>query len=146
MSEDPYYLIPRSHLPEAVRKAAEVTELLQRNPGMSVTEGVKRTGISRSVYYKYKDVVRPFHAAMENQIVTFAFTLFHVSGVLSHVLNLFAQWKANLLTIHQSIPLQGVATVVLTTETRGMTSSLDEVLDELRRVDGVRDVYIVGQE
>lgn len=145
MSEDTYYLIPRSHLPDAIRKAAEVTELIQRNPRMSVTHAVKEIGISRSVFYKYKDVVRPFHSAIANQVVTFAFTLFHVPGVLSNVLNNLAKWQANLLTIHQSIPLQGVATVVLTTETHGMDRSMDEVLAALRRLEGVRDVYVVGQ-
>ncbi|MCL6453766.1 MAG: ACT domain-containing protein [Alicyclobacillus sp.] len=144
--DDPYYLIPRSHLPEAIRRVTEVAELLERNPRLRVTEAVQRVGISRSVYYKYKDVVRPFQSAVRNRVVTLSLTLFHVPGALASVLEAFAQARANLLTVHQSIPLQGLATVVITTETRGMSRSVAELLQALQNLDGVRDAFIVGEE
>ncbi|GMA51489.1 hypothetical protein GCM10025857_28460 [Alicyclobacillus contaminans] len=145
MSEDPFYLIRRSHLPEVVRKTVEVTELLQRHPDWSVSEAVQRVGLSRSAYYKYKDVVRPFHSAVQGHIVTVALTLRHIPGVLSEVLNTLAVRKMNILTINQSLPLQGVATVIVSAETRDMVGDLDSALDQLREVNGVENVTIVGQ-
>jgi chorismate mutase len=145
MPEDPYYLIRRSHLPEVIRKTVEVTELLQRHPDFSVSEAVQQVGISRSSYYKYKDVVRPFYSAVQGHIVTLALTLRHTPGVLSEVLNTLAGRHVNILTINQSLPLQGAATVIVSVETRQMSGDLDSALDDLRRVGGVENVVVVGQ-
>lgn len=145
MSDDPYYLIRRSHLPEVIRKTVEVTELLQQHPELSVMEAVRQVGISRSAYYKYKDVARPFFSAVAGHIVTFALTLRHLPGVLSEVLNLFARCRGNILTINQSLPLQGMATVIVSVETRDMTASVEEVLDQLRDLDGVIQAVVVGE-
>ncbi|MGE5675817.1 MAG: hypothetical protein ACM3XM_18375, partial [Mycobacterium leprae] len=54
-------------------------------------------------------------------------------------------WKANILTINQSLPLQGVATVIVSMETRAMTHNVDELLEELQGVEGVERGIIVGQ-
>jgi chorismate mutase len=145
MPEDPYYLIRRSHLPEVIRKTVEVTELLHRHPDWSVSEAVQQVGISRSAYYKYKDVVRPFYSAVQGHIVTLALTLRHIPGVLSEVLNTLAARHMNILTINQSLPLQGAATVIVSAETREMSGDLDSVMDDLRRVGGVENVVVVGQ-
>jgi chorismate mutase len=145
VSEDPYYLIRRSHLPDIIRKTVEVTERLQQNPGLSVREAVEQVGISRSAYYKYKDVARPFFSAVAGHIVTIALTLRHLPGVLSEVLNLLARYRGNILTINQSLPLQGMATVILSVETREMSAPIDEVLEALRSLHGVQQVLVVGE-
>lgn len=145
MSDDPFYLIRRSHLPEVIRKTVEVTELLQRNKDLNVTEAAERVGMSRSAYYKYKDAVRPFYTAVQGHIVTIALTLHHTPGVLSNVLNTLSSRKANILTINQSLPLQGLATVIISTETQDMTTDLDDVLEELRDAQGVENALVVGQ-
>ncbi|MCY0875800.1 MAG: ACT domain-containing protein [Firmicutes bacterium] len=145
MSDDPYFLIRRSHLPEVIQKTAQVTELLRQDPELSVLEAVHHVGLSRSAYYKYKDVVKPFHAAVSGHIVTLALTLSHERGVLSEVLNLLANLQANILTINQSLPLQGRATVIISIETRDLTSALDDVLEALLSEDGVHQALVVGQ-
>jgi|SRR5579875_1266842 len=144
MSDDPYYLIRGSHLPEVMRKTVEVTELLQRRSDLNVLDAVRQVGISRSAYYKYKDVVKPFYSAVHGQIITIALTLRHVPGVLSEVLNTLSRNQANILTIDQSLPLQGLANVIISTETRDMPG-IDTVLDFLRNIEGVEQVRLVGQ-
>lgn len=145
MSDDPFYLIRRSHLPEVMRKTTEVTELLQQHKGLSVFEAAKQVGISRSAYYKYKDAVKPFYSAVQGHIVTLAFTLRHERGVLSEVLNTMALWRANILTINQSLPLQGLANVIVSLETRDLTLAVEELLDVLRDVAGVEGVQVVAE-
>lgn len=145
MSEDPYYLVRRSHLPEVMQRTIAVMELLNQHPHLSVLEAVRRIGISRSAYYKYREAIKPIYSAIDNQIVTLAFTLLHERGVLSDVLNRLAASGANILTINQSLPLQGKATVIISTETRNMKMELDEALDHLRTLFGVEQVNIVGQ-
>ncbi|MCF8566156.1 ACT domain-containing protein [Alicyclobacillus tolerans] len=145
MPEDPFYLIRRSHLPEVMRKTTEVTELLQRHPDLSVLEAVQEVGISRSAYYKYKDAVKPFYSAVHGHIVTIALSLGHERGVLSSVLNFLAQHHANILTINQSLPLQGMATVIVSMETREMEGTLEAALEGLRSLPGVHEVRMTGQ-
>lgn len=145
MSDDPYYLIRRSHLPDVIRRTTQVAELLQHHPGMSVLEAVRQVGISRSAYYKYKQVVRPFSSTVDGQIVTMAFTLRHERGVLSDVLNTLSAMRANILTINQSLPLQGVATAIVSFETLDLAEDLTDALDLMRRLPGVEQAAIVGQ-
>ncbi|KUO94964.1 ACT domain-containing protein [Ferroacidibacillus organovorans] len=145
MSEDPYFLIRRSNLPEVIQKTTLVTELLTRRRDMSVLEAVRAIGLSRSAYYKYKDTVRPFSEAMSGKIVTIALTLEHKPGVLSTVLNTVAAKHGNILTINQSLPLQGIATVILSVDTHTLDATLDDLLQILREVAGVSQVVMVGQ-
>lgn len=145
MSDDPYFLIRRSHLPEVIRRTTQVSELLERHSAMSVLEATRQVGISRSAYYKYKEVVRPFSASIDRQIVTLALTLRHERGVLSEVLNTLAALRANILTINQSLPLQGLATVIISAETRDLAGELTDAIEATRGVRGVLQVTVVGQ-
>ncbi len=145
MVDDPYYLIRRSQLPAIIQRATMVTELLSRETHLSVLQAVAQVGISRSAYYKYKDVARPFQSAMQGQIVTLTLTLQHQRGILSDVLNRLASLQANILTINQTLPLQGMATVIISFETRDMTQELQTALDTIRDVPGVEQTLIAGQ-
>ena len=145
MSEDPYYLVRRSHLPEVMQRTIQVMDLLSQHPHLSVLEAVRRVGLSRSAFYKYREAIKPIYSAIDQQIVTLALTLLHERGVLSDVLNRLAASGANILTINQSLPLQGRATVIISMETRMMEMELDEALDYLRTRFGVEQVNIVGQ-
>lgn len=145
MPEDPYYLIRRSHLPDVMRKTVEVMELLQKKRGVSVNEAVQEVGISRSAFYKYKDAVKPFYSSDMGRIITLSLTLRHIAGVLSEVLNTFSRIQANILTINQAIPLQGTATVTVSLDTQNVVVDMDSFLHDLRQIDGVTDVTLVGQ-
>lgn len=145
MTEDPFYLIRRSHLPEVLKRTTQVSELLEQNPGLSVLLAVRQVGISRSAYYKYKNVVKPFYTAVEGQMITISLTLHHEAGILSEVLNTLATLRANILTINQSLPLQGMATVIISIETRDMQIELTDALTTLTNIKGVDHVIIVGQ-
>ena len=145
MSEDPFYLVRRSHLPEVMQRTIQVMELLNQHPHLSVLEAVRRVGMSRSAFYKYREAIKPIYSAIDQQIVTLALALMHERGVLSEVLNHLAASGANILTINQSLPLQGKATVIISMETRNMVMGLDEALDQLRTLAGVEQVNIVGQ-
>lgn len=139
-----YYLVESSIVPEAVRKTAEAKELLVRNEVFTVNEAVSKVGISRSAYYKYKDGIFPFNAASREKIVSISFVLEHRAGILSKVLNTLADQKANVITINQSIPLQGLANVSISIETFEMISGLEEVLIILKKNEGVRKIEVVG--
>jgi chorismate mutase len=132
-----YYIVEAEALPEIFRKVVEARRLLDTGEVETVNQAVLLTGISRSAFYKYKDAVRPFQDMLHGRIVTFQMMLRDEPGILSLVLNLFADSGANILTINQGLPVNGAAVVTVSAETSGMQGTLQELLEELRSAQGV---------
>ena len=129
MSKTPnYFIVEAGALPEIFLKVAEAKRLLETGEVDTVNAATRRVGISRSAFYKYKDAVRPFNDMLHGRIVTFQILLKDEPGVLSAVLNIFAQSGGNILTINQNIPVNGCAVVTITAETSALRRSLEELL------------------
>ncbi|WP_213412983.1 ACT domain-containing protein [Xylanibacillus composti] len=139
-----YYLVREDMLPEGVLKTVRAKQLLATGEAKTVYEAVERAGLSRSAFYKYKDGVHELNRHEQSRLATVSMELHHRSGVLSNVLLMIAAWQGNVLTIHQTIPLQGMANVVVTIDTSGMKESLGRLLEELRRLDGVKQADWIG--
>lgn len=140
-----YYLVREDILPEAVLKTIQVKELLVRGEVDTVHEAVDRIGMSRSAFYKYKDGIFPLNQLERERIITVSMDLEHRSGILSHVLGIIARHEGNVLTINQSIPLQGMANVVISVETAISAEQAGALIEMLREQDGVKRVSIIGQ-
>ncbi|MDN4619713.1 ACT domain-containing protein [Paenibacillus sp. PsM32] len=140
-----YYLVREDILPEAVIKTMRVKELLAAGETRTINEAVEKVGLSRSAFYKYKDGIHPLNRLEKDQIITISFDLEHRSGILSHVLGLMAEYGGNVLTIHQSIPLQGRANVVLSVEISRLTEDLETMVEAMENVPGVKQIRITGQ-
>ena len=132
-----YYIIEAAALPEVFLKVAEAKRLLDTGEVSTVNEATRRTGISRSAFYKYRDAILPFHNLMTGRIVTFQLMLHDEPGILSAILACFARWDANILTINQTIPTNGCALVTVTAETAQMNISLEDLLHDLEATSGV---------
>ena len=138
MSRAPnYYIVDAEALPEIFRKVVEARRLLDTGEAETVNQAVRITGISRSAFYKYKDAVRPFQDMLHGRIVTFQMMLKDQPGILSQVLNLFADSGANILTINQGLPVNGCAVVTVNAETSGLQGTLQELLERMDKADGV---------
>ncbi|MNH79244.1 hypothetical protein D3C87_455610 [compost metagenome] len=140
-----YFLVREDILPEAVVKTLQVKQLLAGGEVKTVHEAVEQVGISRSAFYKYKDGIHVLNHLERDRIATISFDLEHRSGRLSEVLALIAGFGGNVLTINQSIPLQGRANVVISVETSRLTGELDELTVTLQGTPGVRRVHVIGQ-
>jgi len=140
-----YYVVRDDILPEALVKTLEVKELLSSGRAATVHEATERAGLSRSAFYKYRDGIFPLSRFERDRIVTISIDLEHRSGVLSRVLSMVAAREGNVLTIHQTIPLQGVANVVLSVETGAEAEALDALVAAVRSADGVRKAVVIGQ-
>lgn len=140
-----YYLVSEQILPEAVLKTAQAKELLSKGKVKTIHEAVDQVGLSRSAFYKYRDGVFAQNQLARESIATISMLLEHRSGILSKVLSMIAEMEGNVLTIHQTIPLQGVANVVITVETSKMAEKLDELVDALRAEEGVQRAVVLGQ-
>lgn len=132
-----YFVVDAAALPEVFIKVAEAKRLLETGEASTVNQAVQAVGISRSAFYKYKDTVRPFNDALHGRIVTFQTILKDEPGVLSGVLNLFAHYGGNILTINQGISTGDCAVVTIGAETSDMEISVEELQAVLNSGEGV---------
>ena len=122
MSEkDKYNLVKEKAVPDVLLKVVEAKRLLDSGKAITVQEAAEQLGISRSSFYKYKDDIFPFHENNRGKTINIMLLLDDEPGLLSNVLNEIAKCKANILTIHQSIPIGGIASVTLGMEMRPET-------------------------
>ncbi len=138
MSSKPqYYIVEASALPEVFLKVAEAKRLLSTGEATTVNEATKLTGISRSAFYKYRDSVLPFQNMMKGRIITFQLLLHDEPGLLSEILGVFAEYKANIITINSIVPTNGTAVVTISAETIDLEVSLEEMLEHISSTHGV---------
>ncbi|MDR1116908.1 MAG: ACT domain-containing protein [Oscillospiraceae bacterium] len=139
-----YYLVEASAMPEVFLKVAEALHNLETGKAENVSEAVKLSGLSRSAFYKYRDAIKPFYKSSSEGMVTFHMILVDAPGVLSAILKIFAELGANILTINQSIPVNGVASVTVSAETGDMKSDIYTLLDHIGALREVTKIEIVA--
>ena len=141
-----YYLVDKKVLPEVFVKVMEVKQRLNTGESISVNEAVRKTGLSRSAYYKYKDSVLPFYEATNGKKLTLLITVENFQGILSSVLNVVATSKSNILTINQNIPINGLADISISLETESMFGSVEDIINDIKRIAGVRACRVLSRE
>lgn len=139
-----YYIVEATALPEIFLKVAEAKRLLSVGEAATVNDATQMTGISRSAFYKYRDAVLPFQNMMTGRIITFQLLLHDAPGILSDILTLFAQNKANIITINSIVPTNGCAVVTISAETMDLTIPLEDLLREIRMVPGTIKAEILA--
>lgn len=145
MDSERYYLVREDILPDAVLKTMQVKELLAQGEVKTVHEAVEQVGLSRSAFYKYKDGIYALNKLEKERIVTISMNLQHRSGILSKMLAMVASYEGNVLTINQTIPLQGMANVVISVDTSTMGGNMPLLLEALGQMEGVKRAQIIGQ-
>ncbi|TKD70277.1 ACT domain-containing protein [Pseudalkalibacillus hwajinpoensis] len=139
-----FYLVREDVLSDSMLKTLEAKLLLESGTVESVREAIDQVGVSRSAFYKYRDTILPFHTMIIEQIVTLSVHLEDRSGALSRVLSTVASLGCNLLTINQTIPLQGYATVILTMEIGESNLKLSSLLEKIKEIEAVNNAEIIG--
>lgn len=141
-----YLIVSKKILPDVYEKVIEARNLINSGNVKGISEAVKSVGISRSTYYKYKDYV---FSPDENQIgrkAVISMMLRHEKGVLSNVLNYLSQEHANILTINQSIPINGKASVNVSLDISDLSKSIDDVILEMKKIKGASSVKLLSVE
>ena len=146
MSESKYFVVKQKAVPEVLSKVVEAKRLLESERVSTVQEATDQVGISRSSFYKYKDDIFPFHDNAKGKTITFMIQMDDEPGLLSDVLHIVADYQANILTIHQSIPVNGVATLTLSVEVRENTGNVSSMVEELEELGGIHYVKILARE
>ena len=141
-----YCVVKQKAVPEVLLKVVEAKKLLESERVLTVQEATDRVGISRSSFYKYKEDIFPFYDNTKGKTVTFVVQMDDEKGLLSDLLHIVAIYKANILTIHQSIPVNGVATLTLSVEVKDNTGNISKMVEEIEEQDGIHYVKIVSRE
>ena len=141
-----YFVVTQKAVPEVLLKVVEAKRLLDSSKAITVQEATDRVGISRSSFYKYKDDILPFSDNTRGKTVTLVTQMMDEPGLLSDLLHIVADYRANILTIHQTIPVNGSATVTLSVEVLSDTGNVAGMVEEIEHLKGVQNVKILGVE
>ena len=138
-----YYVVKQKAVPEVLLKVVEAKKLLESGKAATIQDAVD---ISRSSFYKYQDDIFPFHDNAQGTTITLAMSIDDEPGLLSDLLKVIADFGANILTIHQSIPINGVASLSISVQVLDTTSDVSRMLDAMEEEKGVRNVKILARE
>ena len=141
-----YYVVKEKALPEVLIKVVRAKKMLERRRSCTVQEVIEEVGLSRSSFYKYKDDIFPFHDDAKGKTITFIIETEDKPGLLSVLLQIIAQYHGNILTIHQSVPINGVATLTLSVEILPGTGDAESMIHTLEEQSCVHYLKILGRE
>lgn len=141
-----YFVLREKAVPEVLLKVAEAKRLIDSGKAVSVQEATEAVGISRSSFYKYKDDIFPYHENVRGKTVIMVIQMDDQPGILSVVLKLIADYHANILTIHQSIPVNGIASLTINADVFEETGDVEEMVKAIEEVKGIHYVKIIARE
>ena len=141
-----YFVVKQKAVPEVLLKVVEAKKLLDTRKAATVQEAADQVGISRSSFYKYKDDIFPFHENARGKTITFVIQMNDQPGLLSDVLKVVAEHRAHILTIHQSIPINGMASTTISVDVLPDTGNMSEMMEMIESKEGVQHLKILGGE
>ena len=141
-----FFVLREKAVPEVLLKVVEAKRLLDSGRAESVQDATDAVGISRSSFYKYKDDIFPYHENAKGKTITMVIQLDDEPGLLSVVLKTIAEFHANILTIHQSVPVNGIASLTLSTDIFPATGDVTDMQSQIESVQGIHYAKIIARE
>lgn len=141
-----YLIVEKSALPDYFIKVVEARRLLESGVYSQVIDAVHAAGISRSTYYKYKDKILEPSQLTVGRKASLMLQLNHRAGMLSKVMGTLSACNANILTITQSLPIRGKASIMLSIDLSQLSRGIDDMVDELSGIEGVEQVRLLALE
>ena len=144
--EGKYFIVDKALLPSYCEKVSLAKELLDEGKAADVSEAVRMVGISRSTFYKYRDMVRDISTVSMGRHAIISMMMRHSAGTLSTVLNIISRYGYSIWTITQNPPVESRANVVITLELGEDAGSLDSMLREITEAPGLSRVQLLGMD
>ncbi len=146
MESKEFFVLRRKAVPEVLLKVVEAKNLLESRRASTVQEAIDAVGISRSSFYKYKEDIFRFQDNAKGKMINLSFQMEDEPGLLSDALKIVSDCQANVLTIHQSIPVGGVASLSLSIELLEGSGDISHMLERLEAQRGVFRVRLLAKE
>ena len=141
-----YLIVDKAILPDYFEKVIEARTLLRDGKFQNVSEAVKEVGISRSTYYKYKDFVFSPSDSNIGRKALISIMLEDKKGALSEILNFLYSVECNIITINQNIPINEVASIIISMDISDTKTPIKEILVNLKTVKYVVSSKLVALE
>ena len=141
-----YYVLKEKAVPDVLLRVVEAKRLLDSGKTDSVQDATEQVGISRSSFYKYKDDIFPFHETAKGKTITMVIQLDDEPGLLSIVLKTVAEFHANILTIHQSIPINGKGLLTVSVDIEDSETDVSAMIQDVEKIEDVSYVKIIAME
>ncbi len=141
-----YLIIDKRALPDVYEKVLYAKKLLKDGKVKEITEAVKVAGISRSVYYKYKDFVFEFSETSEGRKVTYNIIAKNEKGILSAISNYISEIGGDIITINQGIPLNGYANISITIDISTVNGDIKTLTEGLGCIRNIEKVEFIGMK
>ena len=141
-----YFVLREKAVPEVLLKVVEAKRLIDSGKAASVQDATEIVGISRSSFYKYKDDIFPYHENEKGKTITMVIQMDDEPGILSMVLKTIADFQANVLTIHQSIPVNGIAVLTLSLDVFPETGDIEQMIRAIETRHGIHYTKILAKE
>ena len=141
-----YLIIDKRALPDVYEKVLYAKKLLKDGKVKEITEAVKIAGISRSVYYKYRDFVFDFSETSEGRKVTYNIIVKNEKGILSAISNYISEIGGDIITINQGIPLNGYANISITIDISTVNGDIKTLTEGLKQIRNIEKVEFIGME
>lgn len=139
-----YLIVNKDILPPYIEKIIEARQMLDEGTAKDVSDAVKKVGISRSTFYKYKDMVREMSSISMGRHAIISMMMTHQVGLLWTVLRIISNYEYSIWTITQNPPVDSKANVVITLDLGDDVNSLDAMLKEIATVTGLSRVQLLG--
>ena len=139
-----YLIVHKSILPDYFQTVLEAKHLLEEGKAKNVMQATKMVGISRSTFYKYKDYILEPIRISDGRKAVISMLLSHETGVLSHVLARISEACASILTITQSLPVHGKASVTITLDISAMPDSITVLLKSIDECPGAENTKLIA--
>ena len=136
-------LVETKVLPEVFLRVMDAKMLLAQGKAKNASQAAQMAGVSRSAFYKYKDSLYLYDERMSENITTLHLTLEDRPGVLSLVLGELYRAGANIITVNQNIPVDGVALVSISIRTNSQSKSRMEILELMGTLEGIVEVKAI---
>jgi len=136
LSSKDFYIVAADALPEVFKKVVEAKELIDSGSAKNISAAIKMCDLSRSAFYKYKDSVFKTKSG-ETEYLELHAILADRAGVFSTLSNTLFRSGANIVTMNQSAPENGLAAVSIVIDSHGLKSTVEQLIKTLEKLDGV---------
>lgn len=139
-----YILVDKTILPKCYEKVVLAKELLINGKVENVTEACKKTGISRSTFYKYQEYVYNYTKGTNGQKIVLSLKLLHRTGALSKFCNELSKLGASILTMSQSLPINDSASIMVSCDISKLNIEISDIKRTLEKNPDVSKVEILA--
>lgn len=144
MNNNEYLIVHKSILPNYFEQIIKTRELIAKD-NLSVSDACKKMDISRSTFYKYKDYIFRLDQDYQNK-ASIAIMAEDKKGILSDILKILSNYGANVISINQDTPIDGMALITITVDLTESKDNIGDIDAEIMKLEGVKNAQIIGGE